>query len=293
MAHFLRPRIVTLAEAKNLPFWQRPEALLVLFSIAVPISFATWAALLNNFVIEVAGFDGVDIGWLQTVREIPGFLAVGVIALIIYVREQVLALIMLATLGGAIAVVAWYPSFTGLLLTTLVSSFGFHYFETVNQSLQLQWIEKGRTPQVLGILVAVGSAASLVAYGLLVIGWKTFGWSYNAVYMVGGGSTFLLAIICWFMFPQFESPVAQHKTIVLRKRYWLYYALQFIAGGRRQIFVVFAAFMMVERFGFEVHEVTGLFLLNYVVNMFVAPVLGRMVGYFGERRALIFGLPAR
>ena len=48
---------------------------------AMPIAFATWSALLNNFVIEVASFTGREIGWLQSVREIPGFLAIGVIVL--------------------------------------------------------------------------------------------------------------------------------------------------------------------------------------------------------------------
>ena len=51
---------------------------------AMPMAFATWAALLNNFVIDVAQFDGADIGLLHSVREIPGFLAVGVIALIMF-----------------------------------------------------------------------------------------------------------------------------------------------------------------------------------------------------------------
>ena len=67
--------------------------LLFLMATAMPLAFATWSALLNNFVIERAGFTGVEIGWLHTVREIPGFLAVGVIALIIFMREQVLSLI--------------------------------------------------------------------------------------------------------------------------------------------------------------------------------------------------------
>ncbi len=78
------------------------------------------------------------------------------------------------------------------------------------------------------------------------------------------------------------------KQFVLRRRYWLYYALQFMAGARRQIFVVFAAFMMVERFGFEVHEVTALFLINYVANIFFAPLMGKAVSIWGERRALAF-----
>ena len=61
-----------------------------------------------------------------------------------------------------------------------------------------------------------------------------------------------------------------------------------MAGARRQIFLVFAAFMMVERFGFEVHEVTALFLINYVANMIFAPLMGRIVTKFGERNALAF-----
>ena len=262
--------------------------LLFLMAAAMPITFATWSALLNNFVIEAAGFTGVEIGWLHTVREIPGFLAVGVIAIIIFMREQVLALVSLLMLGAASAVTAWFPNLAGLLTVTMISSIGFHYFETVNQSLQLQWIEKKKAPQTLGWIVAVGSGASLLAYGLLVVTWKAFDLSYNLVYLVSGGATVLIALYCMLAFPQFDAPDPQRKQIVLRRRYWLYYALQFMSGARRQIFVVFAAFMMVERFGFEVHEVTALFLINFVANMIFAPLMGKAVARFGERNALAF-----
>jgi hypothetical protein len=281
-------RIVPLAQAHDLPRWRQPVVLLVLMAMAMPVAFATWSALLNNFVIEVADFTGVEIGWLHTVREIPGFLAVGVIALIIFIREQVLGLVALGLLGAATAVTAWFPSLGGILTITMLSSIGFHYYETVNQSLQLQWIDRARAPQVLGWLVAVGSGASLVAYGLLVVGWKAFDLSYNFVYMVSGGFTLAVVAFCILAYPQFESPHPQVKKFILRRRYWLYYALQFMSGARRQIFVVFAAFMMVERFGFEVHEVTALFLINFVANMIFAPLMGRAVARWGERRALMF-----
>ena len=91
---------VNLELAKSLPVWRRPTTLLLLMAAAMPIAFATWSALLNNFVIERAGFTGVEIGWLHTVREIPGFLAVGVIAVILFMREQVLAVVSLLMLGG-------------------------------------------------------------------------------------------------------------------------------------------------------------------------------------------------
>ena len=281
-------RTVPLSEAQAQPLWRRPVGLLFLMAAAMPVAFATWSALVNNFVIEVAGFTGVEIGWLHTVREIPGFLAVGVIALILFIREQVLGVVALLMLGAATAVTAWFPTLGGLLTVTMISSIGFHYYETVNQSLQLQWLEKDRAPQVLGWLVATGSAASLVAYGLLVAGWKTFDLSYNFVYLVSGGFTAVVALFCLLAYPQFEAPNPQVKKFILRRRYWLYYALQFMSGARRQIFVVFAAFMMVERFGFEVHEVTALFLINFVANMVFAPLMGRAVAKWGERRALAF-----
>ena len=279
---------VPLDRARALPAWRRPEALLVLMAFAMPLAFATWSALLNNFVIEVAGFTGVEIGWLHTVREIPGFLAVGVIVLIMVVREQVLGLVALAMLGAATAITAYFPSLAGILTLTMLSSIGFHYYETVNQSLQLQWIPKDRAPQMLGWLVAVGSGASLLSYGLLVVTWRAFDLSYATVYMIGGGATLVIAAFCMLAYPQFEAPDPQLKTFVLRRRYWLYYALQFMSGARRQIFVVFAAFMMVERFGFDVHEITALFLINYLANMILGPFMGKAVGHFGERASLGF-----
>ncbi|MBF9059265.1 MFS transporter [Rhodobacterales bacterium HKCCSP123] len=280
-------RTLPLGDAERLPIWRRPVALLALMAFAMPIAFATWSALLNNFVIEMAGFDGADIGWLHTVREIPGFLAIGVIAIIIVVREQVLALVSLILLGMATAMTAQFPTLGGLLFVTLLSSIGFHYYETVNQSLQLQWIDKRRAPQTLGWLLSIGSGATLLAYGLIVVTWRAYDLSYDLVYWVAGGVTAVIALICFFAFPQFESPNPQTKKMVLRRRYWLYYALQFMSGARRQIFVVFAAFMMVERYGFDVHQITALFMGTLLANMVAAPLLGAVVSRFGERLALV------
>ncbi|MGX9351102.1 MFS transporter [Shimia sp. W99] len=279
---------ITLDEAARLPVWRRPVTLLFLMALAMPIAFNTWSALLNNFVVEVAGFDGADIGLLHTVREIPGFFAVGVIAILMVMREQVLGMVSLFLLGVATAVTAWFPSLAGILTITMLSSIGFHYYETVNQSLQLQWLDKARAPKVLGWLLAAGSAATLVAYGLIVLTWKRYDLEYNTVYLLGGGVTAVIAVYCFLAFPQFEARTPQVRKMVLKKRYWLYYAMQFMAGARRQIFVVFAGFMMVERFGFDVHEITGLYLINLVINMVAAPLFGGAVARFGERRTLIF-----
>ena len=280
-------RLFPLSHAHDLPFWRRPEALLMLMAFAMPVSFATWSALLDNFTIRVAGFDGSDTGWLHSVREVPGFLAIGVIAVIIFVREQVLAILSLVLLGVATALTAQFPSMGGLLTITLLSSIGYHYYETVNQSLQLQWLPKDRAPRMLGVLLSVGAGGTLLAYGAIVATWRAFDLDYATVYWLAGGFTATVAAAAFFVFPQFESPHPQTKEFVLRRRYWLYYAMQFMSGARRQIFIVFAYFMMVERFDLQPDEMTLLLMATMAVNMLTAPLVGRAVAHFGERRALM------
>ena len=57
----------SISNAYNLPKWRRPEALLILMAVALPLAFSVWSALLNNFVVEVIRFDGLDIGVLHTI----------------------------------------------------------------------------------------------------------------------------------------------------------------------------------------------------------------------------------
>ena len=280
-------RTMTIAEAQALPRWRRPEALLLLMAVASPLAFATWMALVNNFVVEKAAFDGFDIGVLHVVREIPGFLAFLVLYIILIMREQTLAILALILLGLFTALTSHFPTFYGLMMTTILASVGFHYYETIQQSLQLQWLSKDRAPQMIGWVVSAGSFGSLAVFGLIIIAWEGLGWSYQAVYLTGGGACIALAVGAWFLYPRFEAPVTQHKKMILRSRYWLYYALVFIGGARRQIFIVFAPFMMVERFGMEVHEITGLMLFNYLATIIFAPMAGWLVRVYGERFSLI------
>jgi hypothetical protein len=265
---------------------RRPEILLVLMSAAVPISFATWQGLLNNFAIERAQFGGVEIGILQSLREVPGFLAFAVVFLLLFVREQKLAYVSLLLLGIGTAVTGFFPTIIGLYITTVVMSLGYHYYETTAQSLSLQWLDKKDAAHWLGRLIAVGSFAGIIAFALIYVGIDIVGLDFKWVYFVGGGVTMAIVLVAWTLFPAFPAKVEQNKHLVLRKRYWLYYALVFMSGARRQIFVVFAAFMLVERFGFDAGTIALIFLANSALSMVLAPRIGKLIGIWGERRAL-------
>ncbi|EHG1304199.1 MFS transporter [Vibrio parahaemolyticus] len=268
--------------------WRTPQNFLLLISIIVPIAFSTWMALLNNFVIEKANFDGADIGLLQSVREIPGFLAFTAVFVLLFIREQRFMLVSLAMLTLGTALTGYFPTLYGLLFTTLLMSTGFHYFETLKQSLSLQWLSKEEAPEMLGKFISVGALASLFTYGAIWILLEQLKFDFKTVYLLAGGVGFVLIIVMALAFPQFKTAVPQNKKLVLRKRYWLYYALTFMSGARRQIFTVFAGFLMVEKFGYSAADITLLFLINYLFNFLFAKRIGRFIGIVGERKALTF-----
>ena len=265
-----------------------PISLLILMSIAMPVAFNAWSAMLNNFVVEKAAFTGVEIGILQSLREIPGFLSFTTIFVLLIIKEQVFAVFSLALLGLGVSITGFFPSAYGLYFTTIIMSTGFHYFEAVKQSLSLQWLSKQEAPKILGRLIAVGSLTSLIVYGSLWILLEVFEMPYMANFIIAGGICILLAFVMFVGFPIFPSKTVQNQNLVLRRRYWLYYLLTFLSGARRQIFVVFAAFLMVEKFGYSASEVALLFLINYAFNWVFAERIGRLIGRFGERRALTF-----
>jgi len=264
-----------------------PELLLLLIVAGSAMSFAMWQNLLNNFAIEQVSFTGTEIGILQSLREVPGFFAFTIIFVLILIREQRMTYISLMLLGFGALLTGFFPSAIGFYLTTILMSVGFHYLETLQNSLSLQWIDKKQAPEFFGKMIAAKAAASIVAFSLVWVLFEHFHIGYVWIYIIGGGISIIIALYSWSYFPSFPEKVYQHKKIILRKRYWLYYALQFMGGARRQIFVVFAGFLMVQKFGFSVGEISLLFLLNATFNIFLAPRIGKLIGIIGERRALI------
>ena len=266
--------------------WRTKKMFLILTTILMAFTFAGWLTMLNNFAISEASFTGVEIGILQSLREVPGFLAFTAVFLLLAFTEQKLALLSLATLCLGIALTGYFPFEYGLYATTVLMSVGFHYFETVNQSLQLQYLSKDEAPTVMGQLISARSAAALVAFGTIWLCFNVLDLPYQAVYLLFGGLGLLLLAVIVTSFPAFGSDTVQNKHLFLRQRYWLFYVLVFLSGARRQIFMVFAGFMMVEKFNYQVSDIAVLYIINHVLNLYAGPKIGKLISRIGERRAL-------
>ncbi len=257
---------------------------LVLLTIASTVGLQAWTTLFNNFAVEIAGLDGDGIGIIQSIREIPGFLALLAILVIRFIPEHRLSALSILMLGIGIAATGFFPSFVGLALTTLVMSFGFHYFETTNMSLTLQYFDDRASPWVFGKLRSISAASSIIV-GVFIY-FMASALDFTAIYLIIGGLIAAIALWGFSRQPASVDIAPQRKRMIFRKRYWLYYFLTFMAGARRQIFIAFAVLLLVQKFDYSVQAVTLLFVINNSINFFLSPLIGRAIIRFGERRVL-------
>lgn len=273
--------------AQEMTGWRSPLMMLMIMQAGMQFCFAAWWVLIKNFAVDEVGFTGFEIGIQETIREIPGFLSFLAVYLLLFMTERLLAIASLFIMGAGVAITGIYDSLLGLMITTFIMSVGFHYYETCNQSLSLQWLPKASAPYLMGRIVAAGAFAQLIAYGLIYAFWQSLELSFTTVFLIAGTVSMLVAIIVFLWFPKYNLGAPQRRKLILRRRYWLYYALTFMGGARRQIFIVFASLMMVQKFGYDVHHVASLFLINGAVNMLLAPKIGKLIGRIGERNALV------
>ena len=257
---------------------------LFVLTIAQVIGLETWMILFNNFAVEVVGLNGQHVGTLQSIREIPGFLALLAVYVMLVIREHHLSALSIIILGIGTAAAGYLPTYGGLMLTTLVMSFGFHYYETTNQSLTLQYFDKKTSPLIFGRLRSLAAIANILT-GLCIFLFSNL-LGYAHIYLIMG--VIVVATGTWALFqdPTHQNIPVQHKKMIFRRRYSLYYFLTFMAGARRQIFIAFSVFLMVKIFHFSIKEVTLLFIVNNLINYFLSPLIGKAIVRFGERKIL-------
>lgn len=254
---------------------------LALLTAASMVGMQGYTMLFNNFAVEVVHLEGFHVGLTQSIREVPGFLALTAIYVMLFLREHRLAAFSIVLLGAGVAVTGLFPSFGGVMLTTLVMSFGFHYYETVNQSLTLQYFSTHHSPLVMGKLRSLAAVTSIVsAAGIWLLG---FFLSYAGMFLVVGGVVMLAGGWAVLQDPSHADVPPQKLRMFLKRRYWLYYALTFLSGARRQVYMVFSMFLLVKVFHFSVQAITVLFIINNLINWLINPMIGRAINAFGER----------
>jgi hypothetical protein len=267
-------------QLKNKPMY----TYLMVLVLCASAGLQGWMALFTNYAKEVVGVDGFQIGVAQAVREIPGFLTFMVMYVLLIMKEHRLSAWSVVMLGIGIGATGFFTSFTGLLMTTFIMSVGFHYFETTNKSLTIQYFSMIDAPIVFARLRGYGALVN-IAVGTIV--WMlSFILPYRFNFLLLGLFITFAGFYMLTKNPANDQGLPLQNKLVLRQKYWLYYTLNFLSGARRQIFIVFAVFLLVEKYRLSVGVIAGIYVLNYLLTYLTNRYISKAINVYGERVVL-------
>ncbi len=148
-------------------------------------------------------------------------------------------------MGAGIALYTYASSVFLLALFSLIWSLGFHCWVPLEQSMALAYAPTAERGRWLGQLRSVGSFSWLVSIGvcMLLMDYVHYDglFVFAGLAAMGGG----LALL----FVNNKGPQIREKGMVFKRRYFLYYALNFLQGLRKQMFITFAIFALVKVHG--------------------------------------------
>lgn len=256
---------------------------LIVSSFLLNFGHRVWQAMFNNFAVEKIGVGPEAIGWIQSVRELPGLMAFLLAFLALVLSEVRIMALSLVVLGIGLVFTGQATTIPILLGATIVMSFGFHFFEPCSSGIVLMSIEREESPKVLGQLRSLGAIAALIATGVVYLLVDRLG--YRALFLIVGAAVAVGGVILLAR-GSGEHGLPPKRKVKLRKRYWLFYTLAFLMGSRRHIFTTFAPFLLVLTYGVNVRTMSILFLVNALVNTYVYQKVGKLVPKLGERTIL-------
>lgn len=265
------------------------------------LSFRLWRTVFENFGVEVCNIDSVHRGMIESIREIPGVLIFALSAIAVIFTESTFVSLCLFTISVGMFMFNFSSNFSSLILPLLISSTGIHLFMPIRSSLALSLTQEGKKAKQLALLGTIGSVAGLVGSGLvyLIFTFMKTDSLYLAGNLISGvrfRSVFTLATIVaaiggFLMLSVSKGKKADIKQdkFIIRRKYWLYYVLTFLAGCRRHIFITFAAYALVKIHGVKAEHIALLMAVNQGLNIGTRYILGHFVDQVGEKRSMILG----
>ncbi|MCC6442094.1 MAG: MFS transporter [Armatimonadetes bacterium] len=244
--------------------------------------FGIQMAIFTNFLVQRIGIKPHEMGWLESIREVPGFLTAFINGAVGWMPEPYLGGISLLVMAFGMGSYFMVSSIPGLVGVSFLWSVGFHTWSPLSASMILGLTRQEEAGKRLGEMGSIGALAGLSAMGLVYLISSRI--DFRIMFLLAGACIAVSGLLVLQVRKDIGHP--QRPRFLFRRRYGLYYLLTFLEGCRRQIFGTFAIFALVRVYHTQVTTVALLMIVNSLINLMMAPVVGRWIDRVGERVAL-------
>lgn len=279
----------------------RDWTLFIALNFFFGFGFAVYSGVFQNFLRDVLGAGPLQLGQLESLREIPGLLAALTAGTLVALAESRVAALGLLITALGIGLTGRASGYGMLIAVTVFWSVGFHLWASVSPAITLALAKGQQGGRHLGRISAVGQVATLAALGLafgvaLFLRRTAHGVPlaavgmpravYNGYFYLAGGCILIAALLCLPL--SANASGTARAPIIFRREYSLYYLLTFLEGCRRQIFSIFASFALILVYKVHVEAMLALQFINAILIAYTAPLIGRLMDQRGERGPLTF-----
>lgn len=242
---------------------------------------------LNNYLSEVHGLDAAARGWLELPRELPGFLIIGVSALLLtFMREaRMAALAMVLTAVGALSLGVLARDTVLLVVFIVVWSLGDHIIFAVEGPIGLTLAKRGNEGRRLGQLGGARNLGTIVGVAGVWVLARLAGDRYDLFY----GLAALCAVLAGWHYWHLHlggATAARSRRLVFKRKYSIFYAISALFGVRKQIFLAFGGWVLVSLHGVPVSTIALLYFVAACLGVVFRPLLGDVIDWVGERAVL-------
>ncbi len=238
----------------------------------------------DNFLVQELHIEGLQKGVLEAFRESCGILAFAVLALLAGFREPVIASGMLVLVGAGLAGYSLVHSFPWVIVSSMVWSQGLHVWMPLPNSMMLSLAEPEKTGRRLGQMQAAGALGAGIGLIVALALTTLLKVPMRPLFIVAGGVAILGAVACVGIPRDIKAPGA---PLVFRRKYFTFYLLNFLEGWRKQTALAFSGFLLVWKYKTSLPVMCTLLIVVQAINWLSAPLVGRLIDRFGERRMLV------
>lgn len=247
----------------------------------------------NNYLSEIFSIGANTRGILEFPREAPGLLAVLIAGALISMGLVKVALIAVSLIAvGYIGLGVLSPNFSMMLLWMIIWSIGNHLFMPLEGSIAVGLAEGDKVGQVLGKIGSIRIGATLIGAAIIWLGMGSFlprNLDYKHTYLIA--FVFVVAAV-WCL--SRISPIAKkghQPKLVWHRKYSTFYLLCLLWGVRKQIFITFAPWLLVQTFQQPASVIAQLWIVTSILGVFFRPYLGKLSDNLGERTILLIEVP--
>ena len=245
-----------------------------------------FTATLNNYLAEIHHLGAEARGWLELPRELPGFLIMFVAGamLTVFRETQMAAAAMLLTALGAVGLGYLAPTHAALVVFIVIWSLGDHIIFAVEGPIGLKLAQGGKEGRRLGQFGGARNLGTIVGVGVIFVLARTLGDRFSLFYAIAAGSALVAGVL--YAGLDVGRGDAPSRRLVFKKKYRLFYVISALFGIRKQIFLAFGAWVLVEIHGVSVSTIALLYFIAATLGVVFRPLLGEVVDWLGERVVL-------